>query len=146
MGSCRVYLCDLTHTAQQIALNCMPLGIGCISTRTKLELGDAVEFELFKYPDDFITRVLECPPRVVGFANYIWNFDVSYAIARRIKEKRPETVIVFGGPNYPNEEDEQFKFLRSLEAVDFYVYKEGEQAFPALTSRVDGRRLRRGNR
>ena len=131
-GTVRVSLCDLTHTAQQIALNCMPLGIGGISTRTKLELGDAVECELFKYPHDFIARFLESPPRVVGFANYIWNFDLSYSIARRIKDRRPDTVIVFGGPNYPNEEAEQGQFLRPLDAVDFYVYKEGERAFPAL--------------
>jgi radical SAM superfamily enzyme YgiQ (UPF0313 family) len=132
MTASRVYLCDLTHTGQQIALNCMPLGVGCIAARTKLELGDAADVELFKYPHDLIGRLLEAPPRVVGFANYIWNFDLSYSIARHIKTTHPDTVVVFGGPNYPNEAREQLEFLRPLEAIDFYVYKEGERAFPAL--------------
>jgi radical SAM superfamily enzyme YgiQ (UPF0313 family) len=132
MPHCRVSLCDLTHTSQQIALNCMPLGVGCIAACAKLELGDAVDVELFKYPDDFIARFRESPPHVVGFTNYIWNADLSYSLAKRIKAIRPQTVVVFGGPNYPNEESEQLAFLRPLDAVDFYVYKEGERPFAAL--------------
>jgi radical SAM superfamily enzyme YgiQ (UPF0313 family) len=132
MRDMRVYLCDLTHTSQQIALNCMPLGIGCISTYSRLQLGESVDFELFKYPDDIAARSLQAPAAVVGFSNYTWNFDISYTLAAKIKEKYPETVIVFGGPNYPNEEVEQFAFLASHPVIDFYVFKEGEQAFAAL--------------
>ena len=128
----RIYLCDLTHTSQQIALNCMPLGIGCIYTYSKRHLDDTVQFELFKYPDDLIGRFLESPARVVGFANYMWNFDISYSIAEKMKKIHPETIIVFGGPNYPNEEDEQLEFLGCRNVIDFYVFKEGERAFAGL--------------
>lgn len=39
---------------------------------------------------------------IVGFSAYVWNFENSLAIARELKKRKPETVIVFGGPHVPD--------------------------------------------
>jgi len=68
------------------------------------------------------------------FSNYLWTLDLSYLIAKRIKEISPETMVVFGGPNYSIEPEEQDQFLKERPAIDFYVYGEGEEAFYQLLS------------
>ncbi len=132
----RVYLCDLTHDNQTVASNAFPFGVGTIGSYAAQKLGDRVEIKVFKYQSALAESVLKAPPGVVGFSDYIWNFDLGYSMARRIKERFPETVIVFGGPNYPTEYSEQARFLRMHGAIDFFVYKEGELAFTQLVQRL----------
>ena len=66
---------------------------------------------------------------VVGFSIYVWNARISLEIARRLKAKRPETTIIFGGPHVPDQTEE---FLRENPFVDVAVNGEGERTFLAL--------------
>ncbi len=132
----RVLLADLTHTGQVVASNVMPLGVGLIAA-TLLESEPMTSVEVFKYPDDLNRALLIGPPDVVGFANYSWNLDISHKFARRIREVYPETVIVFGGPNYGLDRREIKEFWERYPAIDFYVVREGESAFLALFRELD---------
>jgi hypothetical protein len=127
-----VYLADLTHTGQLVAANTHPLAIGLIGAYLKHHLGDAVEVELFKYPDDLDAAVARRPPRVMGFSNYSWNCALGHDFARRVKARHPETVIVFGGPNYGLAAAEQEAFWQRHPVMDVYVLKEGEAAMLGL--------------
>ena len=40
---------------------------------------------------------------VIGFSIYVWNIRISLEVARQIKQLRPETLIVFGGPQVPDQ-------------------------------------------
>jgi hypothetical protein len=66
---------------------------------------------------------------VVGFSAYVWNIGLSLAIARRIRERRPGVLIVFGGPQVP---DRAEAFLRENPFVDVACHGEGEAVFLAL--------------
>lgn len=66
---------------------------------------------------------------VVGFSAYVWNVELSLAIAAAVKRERPETVIVFGGPQVP---DRVEPFLRANPYVDVACHGEGEQSFAKL--------------
>jgi len=70
---------------------------------------------------------------VVGFSTYVWNASVSLESARRIKEARPQTIIVFGGPQVP---DKPEAFLRSHPFIDIVVHNEGERTFQELLERL----------
>lgn len=127
-----IYLADLTHTGQIVSANVHPLGIGLIAAYAKQELGEHIEIELFKYPDD-LGQALDCrTPDVIGFSNYSWNFNLGYAFAERVKREAPETVVVFGGPNYGTTERELSAFWDKHDAIDFHMVGEGEKAFVAL--------------
>jgi radical SAM superfamily enzyme YgiQ (UPF0313 family) len=63
------------------------------------------------------------------FSTYVWNIRISLEIARRLKEQRPETVIIFGGPQIP---DRIEGFLRKNSFVDIAAHGEGERVFLSL--------------
>jgi tRNA A37 methylthiotransferase MiaB len=73
---------------------------------------------------------------VAAFSTYVWNIRMSLEIARRLKERRPETLTVFGGPQVPDRAEE---FLRAHPYVDVAVHGEGEAAFLRLLERAEGR-------
>src|SRR3990167_1026652 len=132
-----VYLADLTHTGQLVATNFHPLAIGLIAAYAKSQFSDEVEIELFRYPEDLRVAIEKRPPDVLGFSNYSWNCNLSYEFAQRVKRQHPETIIVFGGPNYGLSRDEQDRFWQRFPLIDFYVVKEGEVATVELIKRLD---------
>lgn len=131
-----IWLCDLTHTQQTIASEAMPLGAGMIAAYCQKKLGPEVSFEIFKKPEELIKNFLAKSAKIIGFSNNLWNSDLSYNLAKEIKRIAPKTVIVFGGPNYPIENEERKKFLKQRPAIDFYVFGEGEESFYQLAKNL----------
>lgn len=41
-------------------------------------------------------------PFLIGFSNYIWNYEYNKAVAKKIKVRFPECLILFGGHNVPS--------------------------------------------
>ena len=127
-----IYFADLTHTGTVISSNFMPLASGLIGSMLLQEMPDLVDVEIFKYPQDLSDAVARKMPKIVGFTNYSWNCNLAYEYAKHIKELSPETVIVFGGPNYGSVQDEMAWFWERYPLIDFYVVKEGENAIIEL--------------
>lgn len=123
-----LYLADLTHTGPVISSNVHPFGIGLIAVYLLKLFPNEIEIELFKYPHDLSAALEHRTPHIVGFSNYSWNMNLSYEYAKRIKKKLPETVIVFGGPNYTMSMDYIVKFWEKYPLIDFYIVREGELA------------------
>ncbi|HEV7427827.1 MAG TPA: radical SAM protein [Thermoanaerobaculia bacterium] len=73
---------------------------------------------------------------VAGFSTYVWNIRLSLAIARRLKERSPDTLTVFGGPQVP---DHAEAFLREHPYVDVAVHGEGERVFLGILDRAESR-------
>lgn len=70
---------------------------------------------------------------VVAFSVYVWNYRYSLELARRLKEDRPETLIVFGGPHVPRRAEQ---FLRHHPFVDLVCQGEGEKVFLQILERA----------
>lgn len=134
MNDSKIWLCDLTYTQQTVAADTMPMAIGCIAEYTEKRLGLTTKIPLYKYPEDLIKELETGPiPRILGFSNYVWNLSLSSEIAKIVKLLVPQTVVVFGGPNYPTTDEERQDFLAQHPEIDFYVVGEGEGAFADLT-------------
>ena len=125
----RVSFSDLTHMGQVVAANTFPLGITMVASYAQQELGDDIEFEVFKYPDDLANYLDGEIPKIACFSSFAWNIRLGHEYAKRIKEISPETITVFGGPHFPGSPEEQEKFLRGLPAIDCYFEFEGEISF-----------------
>ena len=108
----RITFADLTHTGQLIAANTFPLGISMVAAYAKKHLGDEVDIEVFKYPNEFSEYLDSQIPTIACFSNYSWNLRLSHEFARRIKEVSPKTITVFGGPNFWGEAELQEDFLK----------------------------------
>ena len=73
---------------------------------------------------------------VVGISLYVWNEKLSLEIARRLKARKPDIVIIVGGPQMP---DRSEPFLREHTFVDVACHGEGEQTFLGVLERLPGR-------
>jgi radical SAM superfamily enzyme YgiQ (UPF0313 family) len=128
----RISFADLSHTGQVVSANTFPLGAGMVAAYARQELGEEIDVDIFRYPDDYSAYLKEGPPRIACFTIFAWNMHLSHEYAKRIKADSPETVTVFGGANFPTDLVEQEVFFRKWPAIDFCVEGEGEMAFVAL--------------
>ena len=71
----------------------------------------------------------------MGFSCYVWNFFGSVEIARRLKEKYPEVLIVWGGPSIPARKERIEEFQKEYPWWDILVHAEGELTFAEILSR-----------
>ena len=123
----RISFACLKHDGH--SCNCMGFGLMCVASYAKKVFGSRIEVELSQIAKDLETKLTNNTPRVLCFSNYCWNFNISCEFAKRVKGKSPETVIVFGGPNYPILESDQKKFLEIHPEIDFYIFRDGELPF-----------------
>ena len=67
-------------------------------------------------------------PSVVAFSTYIWNYNYNKTVARLIKEKYPQCVIIFGGHHVPPGGN----LLEECSYIDYLLHGEGEIIFRRL--------------
>lgn len=73
---------------------------------------------------------------VVGFSCYVWNDNYCKTLAEKIKQKNPDTLIIFGGPQPPIEKSNIFELYPF---VDIFVKTEGEISFKRILESFEGR-------
>lgn len=122
----KAYFADLTHTAQGISAATFPLGVSYVMSYAKAQLGSELDCRLFKFPSDLDSALRNEWPDILCFSNYSWNFELAYKFAALSKERDPNLVVVFGGPNFPEVPEEKLAFLKNRPCIDFYVELEGE--------------------
>ena len=64
-------------------------GISLVAAYALKCLGERITVDLFESPSEFAHRLELGMPRVACFANYIWNVELSYQFAKRIKAAAP---------------------------------------------------------
>jgi len=110
--------------------NYLPYSVGLLQAfvQKHSQSPDQYEFLLPIYKrisvDDAVQKVLGAD--IIGFSTYVWNIRVSLEIAKRVKEIKPETLIIFGGPQVP---DQAENFIRQNPFIDLCCHGEGEQVF-----------------
>ena len=70
-------------------------------------------------------------PSVVGFSCFVWNWNNNVEIARKIKARWPNCLIVFGGWQVPMSDRVQ-GFFQKYPFVDIAVHGEGEITFAEI--------------
>ena len=68
-------------------------------------------------------------PYVVGFSCYVWNEEYQLELSRQIKKKFPTCLIIFGGPQVP---DEPKQYLKDNTHIDICIRGEGEEPFKQI--------------
>ena len=76
--------------------------------------------------DEVVDRLEE--PDICAFSNYIWNHEYNKAVSRKIKERYPDCIIIFGGHQMTADE----ALLETEPQVDFMIFGEGEITFSSL--------------
>lgn len=63
---------------------------------------------------------------VVAFSTYVWNKNYNYALAKKLKQAKPECIIIFGGPELPITNK---KIFQKFPFIDIVIKGEGEITF-----------------
>ena len=72
---------------------------------------------------------------IVAFSSYIWNIEYNKAVAKKVKELSPKTVVIFGGHSIPCD---IVPFMKTEYYVDFAIVGEGELSFEQLLLHLVG--------
>lgn len=75
--------------------------------------------------DEIVNRMTD--PYVAAFSTYVWNVEFNKALARAVKEKYPDCIIVFGGHSV----SDRMEFLDE-KYIDILTLGEGEEVTAGL--------------
>lgn len=124
-----LYLAQVNH---QFGANAfLPYSVGCLwayaqtfpHIRERYELREML---CLREPiADVVQRMEAAPPDVLGVSVYIWNEGYSEALARAVKARWPQCLVVAGGPQVAERGT-------NCEWADVVVAHEGEGAFAGI--------------
>jgi radical SAM superfamily enzyme YgiQ (UPF0313 family) len=115
----------------------LPYAVGLLQAHLQANLSHPEELRFL--PPAYVRRPVEEIVRqfqdadVVLFSTYVWNLQLSRAVAQRLKAIKPTVWIIFGGPQIPSD---SAGFLSENPFVDVAVCGEGE---PAILGLMEGR-------
>ena len=125
----KIFLGDLIYDSAGAYTGVFPLNIGYIASYCISKFDQDVDITLFKYVEDLDKAINESPPSILGLSNYAWCHNISLEMFQMLKQKNPNALTVWGGPNFPIDMEDQKKFLNRCSQVDVYVPVEGETGF-----------------
>lgn len=111
----------------------LPYATGCIAAYMKKEgcFNESFRLADFIYrresTDNIIEKINE--PYIVGFSCSIWNYNFNLTLAKKIKDRFPECLIIFGGHNITR----GAKLLKKHPFIDVLIFGEGEKTFCEVT-------------
>jgi len=119
----------------------LPYSVGIFEASAKGYLKEPEKFE-FLSPIYSRLSVNEAAEKlseadIVCFSAYVWNITISLKIAEKVKKNNPDVFIIFGGPQVPFKEIENF--LRTNSFIDIACHGEGEIIFPAILGNYESR-------
>jgi len=141
MPKTTIYFADLTHCGTITNADTFPYGVACIASYAKKIFGGAIEIDIFKFPHDLEAALKAKAPDVMCFSNYVWNYYLTTAFAKHVRDTWPQVPIVMGGPNISVTKQGREEFLRNNPWVDFYIKFEGDVAFSGLLQALLDRSL-----
>ena len=84
-------------------------------------------------PADYVASMEN--PKLVAMSSYVWNWEYNQQLAKCIKQKFPECIVVVGGPQIHKRDP---NFFDDYPMFDVAIHGEGERAFKELLARPIG--------
>ncbi|MCV6636802.1 radical SAM protein [Candidatus Albibeggiatoa sp. nov. NOAA] len=130
----KVYLNEFNVVMEHAAYLPLVSGLLRAYAETSKLLRDNYQFMPFLFYRDSPQQIIKQydNPTVAAFSTSMWNEQLNLEIANKVKQRYPNCLIVFGGPqvpHYPQAYFEQYPF------IDIAVRSEGEEAFSEILTR-----------
>lgn len=100
---------------------------------------DEDQIEFFLAEQD-LTR-----PGIFLFSVFCWNQEASLKAAKAIREKSPQSVLIFGGANVPRRREETINYFEQYQDIDIAVIGEGEETLAELLDCLSRQPISRDN-
>tara|TARA_R110001583_G_scaffold35376_6_gene117822 strand:- start:12588 stop:14621 length:2034 start_codon:yes stop_codon:yes gene_type:complete len=112
------------------------------------ELDKQLQFEktfIFRNKlDEYVDRIKD--PDILLCSCYVWNWEITNMLAKRVKEKYPDCKVIYGGPQVPLKyegnvptgwvENSTGNFFKDYPHVDVLVHQEGEYTIKNLFEKI----------
>jgi len=72
---------------------------------------------------------------IIFYSTYLWNINISLAVAQETKRINPDIINVFGGPSIPESSEKMAAFLNRYSYVDIASFGAGEMPFIRMIER-----------
>ena len=102
-------------------------------SRTKVE-AFILEGTVNEKFEEILSKILSFNADVIGFSVYIWNLRRVKELTLKIKEIKPETKIILGGPEVSYNAEE---LLKNNGEIDYIISGEGEWTLPILLDAIN---------
>ena len=113
----------------------LPYSAGCLAAYAFARSGIRSEYRFrgFLYEKKDIADVIGTfeEPYLIGFSSYMWNVEYNLQLAKRVKAAFPDCIIVFGGPQIPDDTE----YLCRNDFIDILIHGEGEKPFYEILDR-----------
>jgi radical SAM superfamily enzyme YgiQ (UPF0313 family) len=130
-----IYLADLANDLFEIDNKSIPIGVGYVGAYCKGFWGSDVNLKLFRTAAPLLDEILKNSPHIIGFGSYDWNYNLTLAVARKVKEVCPGVVVVMGGANVDADPVKNREFLEANPCIDLLVFGDGELPFAEIVRR-----------
>ncbi len=115
----------------------LPYSVGCIAAYLKADRDitnryDICDIVFRREPIDTALGHFDSP-FAVAFSCFAWNMQYNLQLAKKVKEKFPDCLIVFGGHSVPPDAS----LLAEYGFIDFLMHGEGEESTAALLKVLD---------
>lgn len=87
--------------------------------------------------EEFVARIEEIDPDVIGASVYVWSFGILLDVVAKVRERRPDIVVIFGGPSARPSMFGRPPFFDRRFDVDALVLGEGEEIFIEIVALQD---------
>ena len=97
-----------------------------------------------KHLDEYVDRIKD--PDILLCSCYVWNWEITNMLAKRVKEKYPDCKVIYGGPQVPLKyegnvptgwvENSTGNFFKDYPHVDVLVHQEGEYTIKNLFEKI----------
>jgi len=112
-----------------LGLRCLLANLGPLRSRASL-----LEFHIRQDLQNVAETILSQQPRIIGLGVYVWNAVQSRQLVELLKQRRPELIMVLGGPEVSHETDQQ----EICRLADHVIAGEGEKPFASLCRQLLG--------
>lgn len=133
----KLYLVEPSFLFEDIQVR-LPYSTGLLWSHCRLNKTIKENYELADYlfirtdVDDFINEIEN--PSIIGFSCFVWNWAFNNEVAKIVKERYPDCVIVYGGQHQPSVDrlKHEKDFFERHPYVDMLVHGEGELTFEQI--------------
>lgn len=124
----RIYLTQINNVIAEATF--LPLSVAYVWEYCKTQVSDWELGDIF-FERDAIENYLKQieDPDIFAISTYVWNWNISKELARSVKQKYPNCLIVMGGPQVPYKQS----WLKvNQDICDIIVTYAGERAFAEI--------------
>lgn len=121
----------------------LPYPVGCLISYAKKDPNINKSYNFLK--PEFLQRNVDSDEMldkllmtdVLGLTCYIWNQEINDRIAKKYKKIKPNGIVVYGGPQIPEDKDDAIEFCNERPFVDLHFVGPAEENFKQFLLNID---------